>query len=141
MDYLAKKYAEEISEKIDNLRCAFHNKIDEHCDSYLAARDAENGNEYYAADRLARDESFIQKELIDEITELASALLSCDVCGTYIAGFVPVARTREEWQRKSDEKKESFYNDLSDAINLRKRVNAITTDFEGFMNEVLDENA
>ena len=125
MDYLAEKCAKEIAEKTQALRCAFRNKLDERCEDFIEAFNAENGNEYNAADRLAHDEKFIKNELEEEVIDLAMAILNSDVCGLYLAGLVPVARTREEWQAKSAKQTSDFFHD----------VNKTLRSFEAFMDE------
>ena len=109
MDYLAEKCAKEIAEKTQALRCAFRNKLDE----------------YNAADRLAHDENFIKRELEEEVIDLAMAILNSDVCGLYLAGLVPVARTREEWQAKSAKQTSNFFHDVNKTLHS----------FEAFMDE------
>jgi hypothetical protein len=78
---------------------------------------------------------FIFEYLQDEVTNLMREIFLADNHGTNYAGFVDIAPTREDYAKKEKEQIETFYRELSDTIALRKRVNKITTDFNGFMAE------
>lgn len=115
MDNTAKQYGVNIAEKMQALQQAFRAELDTYND-YYAAEIAEN-SEVAAAENIAKNDSFIREYLIDQVMDLAKAVLDADVYGMYCAGFVPVAASREEYRAKEQAQTANFYDRVNKSIS------------------------
>ena len=109
------EHAYKILEKIFELQEAFEDELNSHNDIYASYK-YEGINEDSIAAELAENEDFIQEYLHDKAMELIKAVLNARWYGKYVAGFIPVARTREEWQAKSEKQTTDFFHDVNKTI-------------------------
>ena len=93
--------------------------------SIYAEYKAEGVYEDTIAAELSENDEFIEEYLLDEMMALAKAVLSADWYGLYVAGFVPAAKSYEEYREKEREQTDAYFHDLNTTIK----------DFQNKLNE------
>jgi hypothetical protein len=68
------------------------------------------------AAELAENDDFINDNLAYEVMALAKAVLSADWYGLYVAGFVPAAKSYEDYREKEAKQTKDFYHDVNKTI-------------------------
>lgn len=109
------EYGNNIANKMCELQSAFRANLTHENDYYACVR-SKLGDDETTADSLAQDVDFISDYLFTEVMELAKAILKADVYGMYTAGFVPFAKTYEEYRAKEREQTDVFYKDTNKEI-------------------------
>lgn len=107
------EYGKQIAKKMLELQKSFRTELDPENDYYARALSRNDNDDEQAADECAESEDFIMDYLYTEIMELAKVILKADVYGMFTAGFVPFAKSREEYRQKEQEQTISYYRDLN----------------------------
>lgn len=118
------EYGREIAQKMLELQQAFRGELNTHNDIYAEYK-AEGVYEDTIAAELSENDEFIEEYLHDEVMALAKAVLSADWYGLYVAGFVPAAKSYEEYREKEAKQTREYNHDINKTLRS----------FEAFMDE------